>query len=82
MPAQIVPNENMCFDSHEEAYKFYFYYARMARHGVRIPRHILKWVSSTATSRGNENFTNEGREETRDDITEDMLQGFCDGEME
>jgi hypothetical protein len=23
-----------------------------------------------------------GREENREDITEDMLQGFCEGEME
>jgi hypothetical protein len=38
MHRQIVPNENMCFDSHEEAYKFYCYYARMARHGVCITK--------------------------------------------
>jgi hypothetical protein len=38
MPIQIVPNENMHFDSCEEAYKFYCYYTKMAEHGVRITK--------------------------------------------
>jgi hypothetical protein len=38
MSAQIVPNENMRFDSREEAYKFYCYYAKMARHGIVITK--------------------------------------------
>jgi hypothetical protein len=38
MPAQIVPNENLRFDSREEAYRFYCYYVKMAGHGVHITK--------------------------------------------
>jgi hypothetical protein len=38
MPAPIVSNENMHFDSPEEAYIFYCYYTKMAGHGVSITK--------------------------------------------
>jgi hypothetical protein len=42
MPAQIVPNENLLFESCDEAYRFYCYYAKMAGHGVRITKTHLE----------------------------------------
>jgi hypothetical protein len=33
-----VPNENLRFESRDEAYRFYCYYAKMAGHGVRITK--------------------------------------------
>jgi hypothetical protein len=53
MPAQIVSNENLRFDSHEEAYRFYCNYAKMARHGV----HIIK----THPEVGEFNYNKQGK---------------------
>jgi hypothetical protein len=83
IPAQIVPNENICFHSHEEAYKFYCYYTKRAGHGVRIAKTHPKVGEFSCNKQGKwEFYKSGGRERNREDITEDMLQGFCEGEME
>jgi hypothetical protein len=57
-----VPNENLRFESHDEAYRFYCYYTKMAGHGVRITKtHPEVGEFNCNKQGGNRNFTNQGK---------------------
>jgi hypothetical protein len=62
MPAQMVPNENLRFDSCEETYRFYCYYARMAGLSVHITKTHLKVGGFNCNKQGKCEFYKPGEE--------------------
>ncbi|GJN19845.1 hypothetical protein PR202_gb07158 [Eleusine coracana subsp. coracana] len=66
MPAEIVPSEELRFDSREDAYNFYCYYARMAGFDVRITKTHLIVGEFSCNKQGKCEFYKPGEERKKD----------------
>ncbi|KAK3123172.1 hypothetical protein QOZ80_8AG0625340 [Eleusine coracana subsp. coracana] len=66
MPAKIMPSEELQFDSREDAYNFYCYYARMAGFDVRITKTYPTVGEFSCNKQGKCEFYKPGEERKKD----------------
>ena len=70
MPSEVVPNEDLRFESSAEAYKFYYYYAGKAGFDVRKTRTNRKTVAEfSCNKQGHWEFYKPDEERTREKMS-------------